>query len=131
MTNKKNYKNYSLLKEIRKRNDYNDQVENFLNNITLEDLISVKLELINKTAGIMFYGIPLYKNLKFIVYECLLKYSISVSETKKQAASLIGLAVTNFDQAIKKYKISELLVEQSLEKESNSQEDIVKNTYEK
>ena len=62
-----------------------------MNNLSLEEVIALKLELASKSAGGSLYGIPLWRSLKQIVEDAVLKYSLSVTRTRTEMARLLGL----------------------------------------
>tara|TARA_R110002074_G_scaffold322609_2_gene493083 strand:+ start:55 stop:429 length:375 start_codon:yes stop_codon:yes gene_type:complete len=84
-------KHYSISKHLRKNFKSNDEFEVMLNNLSLEEVIALKLELASKSAGGSLYGIPLWRSLKQIVEDAVLKYSLSVTRTRTEMARLLGL----------------------------------------
>ena len=59
-------KSYSLTRELRSDNKSNDQFEVMLNNLSLEEIIALKLELSAKVAG----GFIWYTNLEKHATSC-------------------------------------------------------------
>ena len=76
-----------------------------INNLTLEDLIAIKLELSCALVKNKLYGIDFWFNSCYIIREALLKFSISVSKSKKDAARFLGLDLREFNTQYKKYNI--------------------------
>ena len=76
-----------------------------INNLTLEDLIAIKLELSCALVKNKLYGIDFWSNSCYIIREALLKFSISVSKSKKDAARFLGLDLREFNTQYKKYNI--------------------------
>jgi hypothetical protein len=76
-----------------------------INNLTLEDLIAIKLELSCALVRNKLYGIDFWSNSCYIIREALLKFAISVSRSKKDAARFLGLDVREFNTHYKKYNI--------------------------
>ena len=76
-----------------------------INNLTLEDLIAIKLELSCALVKNKLYGIDFWSNSCYIIRESLLKFSISVSKSKKDAARFLGLDLREFNTQYKKYNI--------------------------
>tara|TARA_R100000995_G_scaffold62758_1_gene32243 strand:+ start:430 stop:765 length:336 start_codon:yes stop_codon:yes gene_type:complete len=76
-----------------------------INNLTLEDLIAIKLELSCALVRNKLYGIDFWSNSCYIIREALLKFSISVSKSKKDAARFLGLDLREFNTQYKKYNI--------------------------
>ena len=76
-----------------------------INNLTLEDLIAIKLELSCALVKNKLYGIDFWSNSSYIIREALLKFAISVSRSKKDAARFLGLDLREFNTQYKKYNI--------------------------
>ena len=76
-----------------------------INNLTLEDLIAIKLELSCALVRNKLYGIDFWSNSCYIIREALLKFAISVSRSKKDAARFLGLDLREFNTQYKKYNI--------------------------
>ena len=76
-----------------------------INNLTLEDLIAIKLELSCALVRNKLYGIDFWFNSCYIIREALLKFAVSVSKSKKDAARFLGLDLREFNTQYKKYNI--------------------------
>jgi hypothetical protein len=76
-----------------------------INNLTLEDLIAIKLELSCSLVKNKLYGIDFWSNACYIIREALLKFAISASRSKKDAARFLGLDLREFNTQYKKYNI--------------------------
>ena len=73
--------------------------------MTLEDVIAIKLELANRSAGNKLLGIPVWKASKHIVKDALIKCAISMARTKNEASVFLGILPKEFNIYLKKYKI--------------------------
>ena len=98
-------KNSSLTKKLQKEGKSTDEFEVMLNNLSLEEVIGLKLELAAKSAGGMLYGLPIWFSLKNITNDAVLKYAYSATSTKMEAARFLGLDKNRFNRLIKSYKI--------------------------
>ena len=96
-------KNYSMIRKLRNEGKLPEEAEIFLSNISLEDLIALKLEIAAKPTGGKLFGIPIWKSVPFIVRDALLKTALSVCKNKSEAASFVGLRLDKFELLIKKY----------------------------
>ena len=104
--NKYNLKpSISISKKLKEENKINHEFEVFLSNITLEDIIALKLEIAARNTNGMLYGIPIWKSTPDIVKEAMLKAALSICQTKSDAASFLGVNKHNFSNLIKKYNI--------------------------
>tara|TARA_R110000824_G_scaffold3106_2_gene14249 strand:- start:13271 stop:13621 length:351 start_codon:yes stop_codon:yes gene_type:complete len=94
---------YSLVNKLKKEERITEEFEVMMNNITLEELIGLKLELASKPFGGKSYGLPIWNSMKEIVQDAVLKYALSACKSKKEAARFLGLRHQNFNLLIKKY----------------------------
>ena len=75
--------------------------------LSLEDLIALKLELACGEVRNRLYGFDIWRNLKPIVQESVLKFAISTRKSKKDAARFLGLNYLEFKKLLTKYNIEE------------------------
>ncbi|SVE04946.1 uncharacterized protein METZ01_LOCUS457800, partial [marine metagenome] len=66
-------KNYSLLRELKKQGKISSSFETQLSNLSLEEIIALKLEVAAKTVKGKFYGFPLYHALPNITKEAVFR----------------------------------------------------------
>ena len=97
-------KNYSVCKKLKKENLIDDRFEIMVNNLSLENLIAIKLELAAKSAGGYLYGMPIWRSLKYIVEDAVLKYALSSTRTKNEALRFLGLKIREYKTLQKTYK---------------------------
>jgi hypothetical protein len=107
MMKKKAGKNqyYSLSKKLRREGKSSEEFEILFNNLSLEEVIGLKLELASK-FGLKgkLYGTPIWSSCTRIVRDALLKYALSAAKSKREAARFLGLRESNFTKLIKQYK---------------------------
>ena len=60
-------KYYSISNKLRKENKCHDEFEVMLNNLTLEEIIGLKLELAAKSAGGFLYGTPIFSAIPYLI----------------------------------------------------------------
>ena len=94
----------SVLKEI-DENFENKNFEFIVNNITLEKLITAKLELSSRGLEGKLYGFPIFKNINQITKESLVRFALRYTNSQRKAASLLGLSVSEMKTYIKKYNL--------------------------
>ncbi len=99
--------NLSLIKKLRKSGKLTPEFETQLVNLSLEELIGVKLELASRAAGGMMYGMPIWHSLPMITKDALLKYALSCCQTKTEAARLLGIDKVYLSKLIKKFEVNE------------------------
>ena len=95
--------NFSISKILREKQKSNDVFEILLSNLSLEELIVLKFELAHKAIGFPLHGFPIWKSMNYIIKDALLKYAIMSTDSKKDAAAMLGLEIVKFFKLIKKY----------------------------
>lgn len=78
-----------------------------INKLSLEDLIAIKLELSANNINNRLYGFDLWKQTGNIVKEALLKFAISTTNSKKDAARFLGLTYAEFRRVQNTYNVKE------------------------
>ena len=96
---------YSLAKKLKEDNKTTEEFETILNNLSLEEVIGLKLELASRVFGGKSYGLPLWNSMRDITNDALLKYALSACRTKKEAARFLGLNSQNFNKLLNKYNV--------------------------
>jgi len=113
---KKNYngknKNYSIINKLRKDKKSNDEFEIMLNNLSLEEVIALKLELSSRSFSRRMYGVPLWSNLINVVQDAVLKYSLSATRTQSEAMRMLGLKESNMHDLKKKFNPDDYFIDE-------------------
>ena len=117
------YKNYSIINKLTKEDLLNKDSLNTINNISLEDLIAIKLELSTRLLGGKYYGMPLWHSMRAVTQEAVLKTAVSVCRSKKESAKFLGIDYTDFRKLIKKFAIESFFEKERNGDESASTED--------
>tara|TARA_R100001129_G_C5316983_1_gene246660 strand:+ start:1776 stop:2135 length:360 start_codon:yes stop_codon:yes gene_type:complete len=94
---------YSLSNKLRQEKKTNDDFEAMLGNLSLEEVIGLKMELAGKPVNNRFYGFPLWNNLTNIVRDAIFKYAYSATRTQVEAMRFLGLRPARFQKLKKKY----------------------------
>lgn len=117
---KKNYngknKNYSISNKLKKDRRSNDEFEIMLSNLTLEEVIALKLELSTKPVSGRLYGVPIWNSLQTIVQDAAFKYAFSATRTQAEAMRFLGLKEQSFHVLRKKFGIDDYFVDKEKEK---------------
>lgn len=102
---KKPRKVESIAKKLRSEGKSTQEFEIFINNITLEELIQLKLEVSTRMVLFhKFYGFPLWALIPKIAREALLKFALSQTNVRKDTASLLGVTPAYLTSIINKFK---------------------------
>mgnify|MGYP003112419033 CR=1 FL=1 len=99
----------SIIRYLKDQNKVNDSLLVCINNLTIEDLIAVKLELSANHINNRFYGFDMWRKFGYITKEALLKFAISTTNSKKSAARFLGLTYSEFKRVCKNYKVNDYL----------------------
>ena len=97
--------NYSIINKLKDQNKLNDRVLICINNLSLEDVIAIKLELSTNLLNHRLYGFDIWNRMANITKEAVLKFSLSVTKNKPDAARFLGITQQNFRRALKNYNI--------------------------
>ncbi len=95
---------YSISNKLRKEGKSSEEFEILFNNLSLEEVIALKLEASSR-FGLKgkLYGLPIWYSLKNIVQDAVLKYALSATRSKREAARFLGIQENNFNVLLKKY----------------------------
>ena len=103
---------YSVSKKLRKESKSSEEFELMLNNLSLEEVIALKLELATKPFGGKCYGIPIWYSTREIVQDAMLKMALSSCRSKREAARFLGLIPQDFRKLMKKYNTESFFEEE-------------------
>ena len=95
---------YSISKKLQKDKRTTDEFEIMINSLTLEEVIALKLELSTRSLRGKFYGFPIWKSLPELTRDAVLKYALSATQSKKEAARFLGISVSELNKNLKIYK---------------------------
>jgi hypothetical protein len=98
--------NKSVILKLCQRGQLTDSILVDINNLSLEDLIAIKLELSANNLNNRLYGFDIWRNTNAIVKEALLKFAVSTTKSKKDAARFLGLTYLEFKRVMSKYKVN-------------------------
>jgi len=104
-------KSKSVIKYLKDRNIINDELLVCVNNLAIEDLIALKLELSANHINNRLYGFDIWRNSGYIIKEALLKFAVSTTNSKKDAARFLGLTYLEFKRVLEKYKVKDYFIE--------------------
>lgn len=96
---------YSISRILRDKKKSNDYFEVMIGNLTLEELIALKLEIAFRTAQTPLMGIPVWKATAKYVKDAVFKFALSATGTKKGAKRLLGMNNKQFDYYLQKLEI--------------------------
>jgi hypothetical protein len=96
---------YSFINKLKKQKKINDEFEVMLSALTLEEIISVKLELSSRYINNRLYNFPIWSSLNNIIKEAVLTYALAACRSYSDSASFLGINQRELRTLIKKYNI--------------------------
>jgi len=112
---------YSISNKLRKAGKSSEEFEIIFNNLSLEEVIGLKLELASKSAfNGKLYGVPIWYTIPNIVKDAVLKYALSATRSKREAARFLGLNELAMKKNINRYKIDDYF-EKKVDKANKSE----------
>ena len=84
-----------------------------LNELSLEEIIALKLEVSAKSSGGTIFGVPIWNSLRDICRDATLKFAVSAARTKAEAATFLGISIHTLKDYLKKYEIEEYFEEKN------------------
>jgi len=97
---------YSTINKLRKDKKIDDKFEVMLSSLTLEEIISVKLELSARYLNNRMYNFQIWKSIESICREAVVRFALSACRSKLDAATFLGLNLTELNLNLKKMDIS-------------------------
>ena len=108
--------NYSIIRKLRSENKSNDEFEIMVAALSLEELVALKLDLAARSTGGKMYSLPLWYSIPEMCRAAVLKYVLSESRTKMEAARFLGVNKEYFYRLLKKYDTESFFQEKELDK---------------
>jgi len=94
---------YSIAGKLRRDRKSNEEFEVMVANLSLEEIIALKMELASRSTNGRLYGLPVWRNLLYIVKDAAFKYAYSATSSQKEAMRFLGLGVSSFSKLKKIY----------------------------
>ena len=99
--------NLSIIQKFKDQNKINDETLVTLNTFTIEDLIAIKLELSANNINNRLYVLDIWKKSDYIIKDALLKFAVSTTKSKKDAARFLGVSYSEFNNLYKRYQLED------------------------
>ena len=97
--------NKSVVQKLKTDNKINNETLVALNTFTIEDLIAIKLELSANNLNNRLYGLDIWKKSDYIIKDAILKFAVSTTKSKKDAARFLGISYAEFNSLYKKFNL--------------------------
>lgn len=97
----------SISKVLEEKGKINEEFKYRLSNMKLENIIALKLELMADALDSKMFGFPIWKKSEEIMKDALIKFAMSFTESKREAANFLGMHRKNFYDYLKRFDIEE------------------------
>jgi len=101
------YKHKSVINKLLNNNIINESNLTFIDSMTLEDLIAVKLELSARYINNKLYAFNLLSNTNRLVKEAIIKFAISATQSKMDAARFLGIDYEGLRKLVNEYDLQD------------------------
>ena len=93
--------------KLRTEKKSNEEFEVMLANLTLEEIIALKLEISARAVMGKLFGFNLWQSIPNIAKESILMYVNSAAKSKAEAAMFLGMNKSNYLRLLRKFKITD------------------------
>jgi len=94
-----------MIKILREKKKSNEYFETLLSNLTMEEMIALKLELALHKNPIAVLGLPIWKSTPKFVRDAMFKAALGIAGTKKGAMRILGMNGKQFKNYLNKLDI--------------------------
>ena len=101
------YKHKSIINNLLNNNIINESNLTFIDSMSLEDLIAVKLELSARHINNKLYAFNLLSNTNKLVKEAIIKFAISATDSKMDAARFLGIDYEGLHRLVREYNLQD------------------------
>lgn len=98
-------KKRSFISNLKKEDRINENFLNIVSDLTLEELIGIKIEMASRLFRGKLYGIPLWISMPRVTKESMLRVAVSLCKTKTDIASFLGLTIEQLNDILRNYNI--------------------------
>jgi hypothetical protein len=97
---------YSTINRLKREKRIDEVFLSRINQLTLEELIAIKLESAARFINHKLYGFPIWKSLHWVCREAVLMFALSSTRSLNDAASFLGINQQDLKENLKKFEIS-------------------------
>ena len=83
----------------------NNELLVLISNMTLEDLIAVKIELSSSHLKNRLFGLDIWKKIDYITKEALMRVAISCTKSNSEAARFLGITLNDYRLNLQKFNM--------------------------
>lgn len=104
---------YSYSRKLKNEGRSDKSFEAQLAELSLEEIIGLKLEISSRELNGKLYGFPVWVSLPDIIKDAVIKFAISATKTQGDAARMLGISPENFYKLCKRYDVDEYFLKKS------------------
>ena len=98
-------KKRTFISKLKNEDRINENVLNIVSDLTLEELIGIKIEMASRLFRGKLYGIPIWITMPRIVKEAMLHVAINSCKTKTDMCTLLGITLEQFNNILEDYNL--------------------------
>lgn len=98
-------KKRTFISKLKNEGRINENFLNIVSDLTLEELIGIKIELASRLFRGKLYGIPIWITMPRVVKEAMLHVAINSCKTKTDMSSFLGLTLEQFNNILNDYDL--------------------------
>jgi hypothetical protein len=87
----------SFVKKLQESGKVNESTLQFIHNLTIEELLSVKIELAAKAVGRCYYGFSIWQSIFSIVESAIYKSATRLCTSRKEIREFLGVSERQLD----------------------------------
>lgn len=76
-----------------------------ISNLTLEDLIAIKIELSANHLKNRLYGLDIWKKIDYITKEALMRVAVSCTKSNSEGARFLGMTLSSYKDNLQKFNL--------------------------
>lgn len=103
--------NYSYSRVLKNEGKSNPEFEAQLSQLSLEEVIGLKLEVSSRDLNGKLYGFPVWQSMPTIIKDALLKFASSCTKSQVEAARMLGLSPDKYHELLKNFEDKNFLEE--------------------
>ena len=93
----------SIIKNLKEKKILNKDLEILISELSLEELIMLKLEISSRQLGNRLFGFPIWKNIDYIVKDSIIKFAVNRTSSIREAAAILNIRPALIKNFIHKY----------------------------
>lgn len=96
--------NYSYSRTLKEEGKSSPEFEAQLSQLSLEEIIGLKLEVSSRDLNGKLYGFPIWQSMPIIIKDALFKFASSCTKSQVEAARVLGLSPDKYYELFRNYE---------------------------